>query len=92
LERTAIRFHRDLLAILARRGWKPTPPQTLREFTQSLLGPLCSRANGKDLHSRIEHIASLFYRVRFGDKPLDDSETQEVQSDLQHLSRGLAPN
>jgi hypothetical protein len=91
-ERSEIRFHRQLLAILARRGWKPSPGQTLREFTRGLPFRHGSTANGSDVRERIERLAGLFYRVRFGNRPLDHAEAQTVQSDLRHLSRGLATN
>jgi transglutaminase-like putative cysteine protease len=89
-QRADTQFQRRLLAILARRGWIPAVGQTLREFTLSLTGRLRSRADATDLLERIDRIASLFYRVRFGERPLGREETQAVQRDLDHLSRALA--
>jgi transglutaminase-like putative cysteine protease len=91
-ERSKLRFHRQLLAILARRGWKPSPGQTLREFTRSLPLRQGLPAHGSDVRQRIDRIAGLVYRVRFGNKPLDHAEAQAVQSDLRHLSRCLTAN
>jgi transglutaminase-like putative cysteine protease len=83
-------FHKRLLALLAGHGWRPAPGQTLREFAISLRGKLPERMNSTDLAWRIEHITNLFYRVRFGQQPLDTTETRSVQSDLDHLAAALA--
>jgi hypothetical protein len=83
-------FHRRLLAILAGQGWKPAPAQTPEEFALTVAPVLSPRPGGRDLADFVCWTTRLFYRVRFGDRPLSRDETDRVESGLTHLAQSLA--
>jgi uncharacterized protein DUF4129 len=86
----ATAFYRRLLAILARRGWKPAPSETAREFAAAVALRLRSRNDGADLAEVVRRTATLFERVRFGGVALQAAEAGEVRSRLDRLQSALA--
>jgi len=84
--RAEVAFHRRMLQILARRGWKPTQSQTPLEFARSLATPLAALANGPSLIQIVDEISSLYYRVRFGSQPLSIDEGRRIEGELRILA------
>jgi hypothetical protein len=79
-----------LYRLLARHfGIRPEPGQTPREtaaVAAEALRRLPAAARFADLPGRV---VDLFYRVRFGDRPLDDAERRGVDDDLNQLALAL---
>jgi transglutaminase-like putative cysteine protease len=83
-------FYRRLLAILARRrGLRPEPSQTPREFAETVRWALAATMR-PELAGVPAEIAELLYRVRFGAVPLTDAEGRVVNDRLACLDAALA--
>ena len=85
-----IDFHRRLLSILARRGFKPVTGQTPREFARSIAKILDERPQGGEINQVVRSASELFYRVRFGQVALSPEERHQVSSRLDWLSEALS--
>lgn len=79
-------FLRRMLAILARRGLRPTPRQTPREFAFSVSQEL----PGNELSRVVHDTVDLYYRVRFGSRPASSKELAEINSRLNRLAAALS--
>jgi hypothetical protein len=85
-----VAFYRRLLAILARRrGLRPEPSQTPREFAETVRWALGTTVR-PELAGVPAEVAELLYRVRFGAVPLTDAEGRGVDDRLGCLDAALA--
>jgi hypothetical protein len=83
-------FYARLVALLTRHTpLRPGPAQTPREFgaaARKVLAATPATAALADLPARA---ADLFYRVRFGGRPLDDAESRALDAQLDRLEAAL---
>jgi hypothetical protein len=79
-----------MLSILARKGWKPAPAQTSREFAEFVVQHVQTRNGGADVAEVVRQTSTLFERVRYGDVPLTEEESARVNSRLELLASRLA--
>jgi transglutaminase-like putative cysteine protease len=90
LSRPTLSFYGRLLELLARhRGLTPATGQTPREFAgaaAAVLGTQPATAAWAGLPSRV---VELYYRARFGDRPLDSAEGQALGAGLDELAAAL---
>lgn len=83
-------FYDRLLAILDRRcQLRPLPSQTAREFAEAARDRLSGHAAAAGLAELPGRVADLFYRVRYGRRPLRDEEQQELERQLAQLDAAL---
>lgn len=79
-----LRFYDDLLKLLARRRIGRPPHLTPREFAATL-GFLPSA-----VYETIGRLTEVFYRVRYGEKPLDALELRQVDASIAEIAANLA--
>jgi protein-glutamine gamma-glutamyltransferase len=87
--RVNVDFYRRLQAALGRRGMYRGASQTQREFARAVSGRLAVEAGAGALVPLVEWITDAFYRVRFGDHPLDKEDRQAVERALTQLEKTL---
>jgi hypothetical protein len=79
-----------LLQMLAwYRGLEPQPAQTPREFGAAAGQVLDAEPVARAVAALPAWIIELYYRVRFGGRPLGDQEKSDVQARLEELKAGL---
>jgi hypothetical protein len=84
-------FYNRLLALLAGHArLQPQPGQTPREFTDVAGRFLKSSDATAPLADIPARLATLLYRVRYGQQPLSEEEYRSVDAALQRLAAGLA--
>jgi transglutaminase-like putative cysteine protease len=89
--RAAVAFYARLVALLARfMPDVPHPAQTPREFGTVARQVLTKDPATVDLADVPLRVAELFYRVRFGGRPLDAEEDQALEVQLDRLAAALA--
>jgi len=87
-----VRFYEDMLRMLRRRGWQRPPHTTPREFAQALSRKIGEGPEGAaEVVAAIETVTELYYRVRFGNRPLAQQEAQDVQAALHLVKRTPRP-
>lgn len=84
-----VEFYRRLEEILARHDLRRQPGQTQREFALAAGGQLAEQPQTHGAAALPRRITEVFYRVRFGDRALDSSETLQVEQALRELSDAL---
>jgi transglutaminase-like putative cysteine protease len=83
-------FYARLLALLAKHASsRPRFGQTPREFGASAQQWLQTQPGLAGLAFLPNRVVELFYRVRFGRRPLDEPESQALGADLDRLSEAL---
>lgn len=82
-------FYARWLAILHRQGWTPGPAQTPVEFAAAVAGRLRTVAGLAVLADLPEQTARLYYRVRYGGRPLESAEQQTVTGTLDRFEQKL---
>jgi hypothetical protein len=83
-------FYQRLLQLLAwHRGLEPEPAQTPREFGAAAAQALEARPKSRAVAGLPGWIIELYYRVRFGGRPLADDERHAVEGRLEQLRAGL---
>jgi transglutaminase-like putative cysteine protease len=83
-------YYGRLLALLAKHtSTRPHFGQTPREFGESARQWLQARPGLAGLAHLPGRVVELFYRVRFGDRPLGEPERQVLKTDLDRLADGL---
>jgi hypothetical protein len=83
-------FYARLLALLDRHlGLRPPLSQTPREFADAVKPALRERPDTEALAELPSRTVGLFYRVRFGGRPLTADEAREVDARLDVLEAGL---
>ncbi|MBU4272237.1 MAG: DUF3488 and transglutaminase-like domain-containing protein [Planctomycetes bacterium] len=84
--RVQIEFYRRFETLMARRGIVRAPGQTQREFAATAGAELAAIAGEKRLEPLPAVVVEAFYRIRFGRRPLDSSQTQAVEHALAELT------
>jgi transglutaminase-like putative cysteine protease len=83
-------FYARLLQLLARHcRLRPATGQTAREFAEAASGHLADQPATAALAGVPVEAAALFYRVRFGGRPLDDGESRAIDHHLDLLAAAL---
>jgi transglutaminase-like putative cysteine protease/membrane protein implicated in regulation of membrane protease activity len=86
----ATAFYQRLLRILARRAsLRPSYGQTPREYGEAARVMLQGRPDLARLAELPVRVVDLFYRVRFGGKPLSDGERRALEAELERLAEAL---
>jgi hypothetical protein len=85
-ERT-LRFYRDLLAILRRKGLSRPPQATPREFARAASVQLSEANEGNPaVRAALDLVTDYYYLARFGGYELTETQLQEVRQALRTLS------
>jgi hypothetical protein len=83
-------FYQRLLALLSwYRGLEPQPAQTPREFGEATARVLEAEPAVSAVAGLPAWIIELYYRVRFGGRPLQAEEARAVEARLEELQAGL---
>ena len=83
-------FYQRLLRMLAwYRGLEPQPAQTPREFGGAAAQVLNAEPKARTVAGLPAWIVELYYRVRFGGRPLTGPEKGEVEARLEELKASL---
>jgi transglutaminase-like putative cysteine protease len=80
-----IEFYERFAKLLAREGLVRAASQTPAEFAETASQQLAQRLSAAELEGTPDSFASLFYQVRFGDKPLSAGEVTRLDSLLARL-------
>lgn len=87
-----IEFYERFVKLMKSTGRVRQPGQTQQEFTSEVAPELARRLGDVGIEPDVQAIARLFYRVRFGESELTESESTELNTLLNRLETGLAPN
>lgn len=90
LRRTRIEFYERFQKLLKAQGLTRRATQTQREFAEDVQQRLAVRLVAAGLHDFPDDLTGVFYRVRFGAKPLRDEELRSIEGQLQKLEECLA--
>jgi hypothetical protein len=83
-------FYQRLLQMLAwYRGLEPQPAQTAREFGAAAGQALEAEPKARAVAALPARIIELYYRVRFGCRPLREDEMRDVEGRLEELRAWL---
>ena len=77
----AVRFYRELLGVLARKGFVKEAGVTPREFAAGV------EARGRPDFIGVSRVVDLYYGVRYGRRRLSGSEQQQIDQTLSHLAK-----
>jgi hypothetical protein len=84
-------FFRKLMGLMTRHlGVRPRDGQTPAEFAEFARDRLATQPATRDLGSLPVETTVLYYRVRFGGRPLDADEQRSVTNRLDRLEAALA--
>jgi transglutaminase-like putative cysteine protease len=87
---TRIEFYKRFESLLSKLGMRRQPGETQREFADSAAGRLAESSNGAAGISDIpQQIVSAFYDVRFGNTPLSEQLTEEMEGKLERLKKAV---
>jgi transglutaminase-like putative cysteine protease len=78
--RGAVQFYRELLGVLARKGFVKEIGLTPREFAAAV------EANGWPELAEVSRVVEIYYRVRYGGRPLSKSERVRITQILRRLA------
>ena len=84
-----IEFYQRFERLLARQRLVRPVGQTPREFAIVCGGQLAESAVTQTVASLPRRIVDAYYRVRFGNRPLDKQESEAVEQALAALEQGL---
>jgi transglutaminase-like putative cysteine protease len=85
-----VEFYRRFEALLRQHQLVRNVCQTPREFALAVGGQLAESPRTAPAASLPRQIAEMFYRVRFGRRPLDTSELEALERALSELAAALA--
>ena len=85
-----VAFYAEFQALLISVGFARRLDQTQREFARQIEQALSERLSAAGLHRFPSELASLFYRVRFGNGLLEPVESAAVEESLSRLRESLA--
>ncbi len=83
-------FYERFTRLLSREGLARGPSQTPGEFAVAASQELAGRLTTSGLDHVADNVATLFYRVRFGQQPLSADETARLNTLLSHLEAALS--
>jgi hypothetical protein len=78
----AVRFYRELLRLLARKGFVKERTLTPREFAANV------EADGRPEFAGVSQVVESYYRVRYGTRQLSELEHRWIIQILQRLGTG----
>jgi transglutaminase-like putative cysteine protease len=85
-------FYPRLLRILTRNvSLRPCLAQTPREYGTAAHALLLTRPKWAALAELPRRVVEVFYRVRFGGRPLNEGERQAINSELDRFAEALRP-
>jgi transglutaminase-like putative cysteine protease len=79
---TPVLFYQEMLSILRRKGFRKRPQITPKEFLEDIAEHLPPPSK-----SDVDFLTDLFYKSRFGQYPLSDSDANSVHSALERLEQ-----
>jgi len=85
-----VEFYRRFETILSQHQLIRVPSQTPREFALAVGGQLAESPRTAPAAPLARQIVELFYRVRFGRRPLNGPEAEKVERALTELAGALA--
>jgi hypothetical protein len=80
----AVRFYRELLRVLERKGFVTRTGMTPREFGEDV------EARARPELAGISGVIDLYYGVRYGGRHLSESERQQVTQIISRLAKSRA--
>jgi hypothetical protein len=88
---TRIEFYKRFESLVSKLGLRRQPGETQREFAQSAASRLAESTGGAAAISDIPHqIVNVFYDVRFGNTPLSEQQTAEMDGKLEVLKKAVS--
>ena len=78
--RGAVQFYRELLGVLARKGFVKESGLTPREFAAAV------EANGWPELAEVSRVVESYYRVRYGGQSLSQSERRKINRTIRRLA------
>jgi hypothetical protein len=84
------RFYHQMLRVLARRGLRPTPSQTPREFLDHLSRCWADRSVVAEIVRLIKPNVELYYRQRFGGDRISPRELIDAEDRVRRLRMVLS--
>jgi len=79
-----------MFSLLERRlGLRPEPAQTPRERAAAAASLLSDHPAARGLAEFPGRVVELFYRLRYGDRPLTDTERHSIEEGLTRLKAAL---
>ena len=81
-----VKFYRQLLLVLSRKGFKREPILTPMEFARQII------FQGGEPFRPVGEITEVFYRVRFGGKSLKREEVRRIKGLLRYLAHLKTPS
>jgi len=88
-QQAKVDFYRRFEALLARRGLVRRPSQTQREFAAHAARQLAEATGDAQLPALLLQLSEAFYRVRFGQLPLDEPRAAAVQQALVRVGEAV---
>lgn len=85
-----VQLYRHYEAMLARHGLTRPPSTTQREFAERLSHELSRQPHTLDVERVPHRVVQFFYDVRFGARPLDKLQLQQVEQAVAQLEAALA--
>jgi transglutaminase-like putative cysteine protease len=86
----AVAFYERFRRLIAREGLQRQATQTQQEFAREVCRRLSARLAPAGLECFPEELVADFYRVRFGQQPLADSDLEDLDARLAALERALS--
>ncbi len=83
-DRSDLRFYRQLLAVLARKGFRREPGVTPLEFAAEV------EARGDPDLAGVSQVVDFYYRVRYGERSLSESEHQQIADAIRRFAAASA--
>ena len=88
--RARVAFYEQLEALLARYGIRRSGHETQREFATDVAGRLLSMPLTQHIASLPGRIVEVFYGVRFGNRDLEATDSQQMEHAISELRHALA--
>ncbi len=85
-----VEFYRRFERMMSRHGLQRGVGETQREFAMSISGQLAENRDSQPVSRLPAVVADAFYRVRFGEQPLDRDQTEAICQALSDLEQALA--
>lgn len=89
-DRIRIEFYERFLAILSKQGLTRRPSQTPLEFAVDVQERLARTLSPAALESLPSDMATKFYQVRYGDRPLSIAELAAINTNLDQLKLAMS--
>jgi hypothetical protein len=79
--RTRVRFYRDLLKVLDKKGYTRWPHETPREFAESVV------RHGGERFRPVKTITDRFHEMRYGGREMSRQEVQRIRDLLKEIAK-----